>query len=56
MNNCYGCLKIDVDGYCPKCRKILFTGVNISSQLDFSYSSVPDIFPLKITSVQNKHL
>lgn len=36
MSNCYGCLKDGIEGFCPKCRKELFGGKNISPVLNFS--------------------
>lgn len=32
---CSGCYKDGVEGYCPRCRKLLFDGRNVSHVLDF---------------------
>lgn len=33
---CSGCYKDEVEGYCPRCRKKLFDGKNVSHILDFN--------------------
>lgn len=35
MKKCSGCYKDGVEGYCPRCRKQLFDGKNVSHILDF---------------------
>lgn len=60
MSNCFGCYKTGIEGYCDRCRKYLFNGVNVNPELSFSR---PEYNHLKLTQgekisiagVQTKH-
>ncbi|RLD55778.1 MAG: hypothetical protein DRJ05_12415 [Bacteroidetes bacterium] len=42
MANCNGCLKEDIDGFCPACETKLFDRSKVSSQLEFNWSDIQD--------------
>lgn len=60
MSNCLGCYKTDIEGYCNKCRKTLFNGINVSPELSFTRPEYNQIKltqseKLSISGVQTKH-
>jgi hypothetical protein len=42
MANCNGCLKENVEGFCPACETNLFDRSKVPSQLDFNWSDIQD--------------
>ena len=42
MANCNGCLKENVEGFCPACETKLFDRSRVPNQLDFNWSDIQD--------------
>lgn len=60
MMSCNGCLKNGIEGFCPRCKKELFGGKNVSSILNFSRPQFNELKlersqKLSISGVQIKH-
>lgn len=58
--SCNGCLKNGIEGFCPRCKKELFGGKNVSSVLNFSRPQFNELKlersqKLSISGVQIKH-
>lgn len=58
--SCNGCLKNGIEGFCPRCKKELFGGKNVSSILNFSRPQFNELKlersqKLSISGVQIKH-
>ena len=42
MANCNGCLKVNIDGFCPACETKLFDRSKVPGQLEFNWHDIQD--------------